>query len=272
MRNARSTFQVFAWMVVPAGALAAACGPSAPQLPPEPDMSALVNAYANPTGTIDPNQVDQIVSSAKTQVDQEQPGWLVNLVSLALVSLHNRLNDGRMPTDPAAEPDSHRLQIEAVATLTRICSGWDPTQTTPDAAQNGDIVATAVVENGQLRRTMTGEASNCQARLQPSSTVPVGINGFLDGTMNVYLYAGLPTTLDEVHVLVQVSGQIGVANDVKTGELDFVINFPEVQYSLSRPDGNLILSIGGPNGITLRGVNGTYTCDPAGGSCVFSGA
>jgi hypothetical protein len=271
MTHARSTARLLLTMVAGVAWLCAGCGPSAPDLPPAPDMSALVNAYANPTGTIDPQQVDQIVGDAKARVDQIQPDWLTNLISTALVALRRRLNDGGVPTNPATQPDPHHMIMETVATLTRICQGWNNPTGTPDPARDGQIVVTAVVEEGRLRDTITGAATQCQARFQPSSAVPVSINGFVDGTMNIFLYEGLPQTVNDVHVLVEISGQIGLEGNVQSGELDFLIDFPEVQYRLPRSDGDLILSIGGPNGITLRGANGTYTCDLAGGSCVFSG-
>lgn len=258
--------------VLGAAGLVAGCGDSF-TLPPSPDMSALVATYQNPTGTIDPTQLAQIMSDAQMKIAQLHPEWLPDLVATALTRLRSRLADSGLSTDPTETANHDTQSIDAVLTIMQICKGWADPIGPVDAAQNGSFQFTAVVEDGRVRQTMGGTASMCDARLQPTNNVVlstiIDIKAFLDGTLNLYLYSGLPTSVADTDVLVQVMGQIGTMGSIVSGSFDFHLIYPNVEVSLTRPDGNIIVSVG-LSGVTLRGQNATYQCNSALQTCTPS--
>ncbi len=89
----------------------------------------------------------------------------------------------------------------------------------------------------------------------------------VDGAIGLYFYGPVPKTVAETHVLVQLMGQVGTSTGgTFSGELDFVIDYPHVEVSLDRPDGNIILEVG-LDGVAIRAANATYRCDAALQTC-----
>jgi hypothetical protein len=249
---------------------ATGCGPDSLALPPAPDMDALVAAYQTPTASIDPTQLAQIMSNAQMTLAQLHLDWLPDLMAQALVQLRARLANGGLPDDPTQAADTDRPAIDAVIVLTQICRGWDDPPGPPDAAQNGTLQVTAVVEDGRARRTFAGTATACHALLQPTNAIVASpmsdIKALIAGTINVYFYDRLPMTVQETNVLVQITGQLGTMDAGISGSFDFQLIYPNVEVRLTRPDGELILSVG-LDGVTIRGANGSYHCDVALQTC-----
>ena len=182
----------------------AGCGPEPVDMPVPPfeqETNAIVASYEMPTGTLDTAKLEQTADEARARLEDLNLDWLPNLLSEALVRLKTRFNDEGLPSDPAAPAEEERARVQAVVNLTRVCRGWDDPAGPIDAAQNGSIELTAVVDATQLRRQAWGTATGCHGRLDPIDT-PVlentalgqGVNGFLDGSLIIYLYGPLPST------------------------------------------------------------------------------
>ncbi len=254
------------------GLAAAGCGASDLQLPPPPDVTALVAAYDAPTAAIDVGMLDQLRTDVQARLVVLHLDWLPELIADALTPLGARL-DANGFSDPNAAPPTNRPVIDAVIRLDRVCKGWDDPPGPPDAAQNGSINLTAVVEDGRARPTLEAQATKCRARVQPSGVAvrgnPVAVDGYLDGTLDVYFYGRVPRTAAETDVLVQIQGQIGTSGQTVSGEADFRVRFPDLVFKLDRPDGHIIVTIS-TDGVTLQGTNATAVCAPDLSACTPS--
>src|SRR5581483_6113633 len=249
----------------------AGCGPEDLQLPATPQLDMLVQAYAMPTGTIDPQHLDQLMAEARARIDMLQLDWLPDLLSAALIRLRARLVAQGLSTDPAVAHDSGHPNIDALIVLRQICVGWDDPPGPPDAAANGSLVLISVIDTDVLRRTMTATATACHSHIQASNTfvqaVTPDVKGFIDGDLGFYFYDKLPTRLTEVQVLVAFNGQIGRAGGaMPSGSFDFRLFYPNVDFRLTQPDGDVIVGVG-LGGVTLQGANATYHCDVAVHTC-----
>ena len=139
----------------------------------------------------------------------------------------------------------------------RVCRGWDDTSTTPDAATNGSIQLTAVVDGSRLQRTVWGTASACRGRVDVANAATV--HAFLDGTLAVYLEGPLPTSVTDADFIVGWSGTLGTEQAQTMMSFDFRIVYPQIEVRIPVADGDIIGSIGA-DGVSLRGSNGTFGC------------
>jgi hypothetical protein len=262
---------------------AAACTSDDLVIPQPPDLTAVAAIYEMPTGTVDPQRASEVAAQAQARFGELQLDWLPRLVADALAGLRQRLTDTGLPTDPATTgvdddddddddgDDSKNPWIDAVVHLQRICRGWSEPPGAPDAAQNGTLDLTAVVQRSRLGSTVWGTATACRARVAVGSSVAV--NGFLEGTVTVYLYGGVPRELADTRALVQVTGRIGTEVTIQgnaqtaatpggtaSGSFDFRVIYPQVEIRVPVADGDVIASVG-LDAIEIRARNGSYRCD-----------
>ena len=259
-----------------AGAVAAAgvligCGPGPLPLAPGPDVDALVAKYQAPTGTIEPQQIDDVIADAQGRLSELGLDWLPEFLAQSMTRLRKRLDDNGLPNDPSVNANLNHPRIDASVRLTQTCNGWTFPPGSANAAQNGTISVTAVVENSVLRRTLAAAGSNCHARVQPTNQIVVDnvpdLEVFVDAGISFYFYGPVPTTVAETNALVQLMGQVGTSTGgTFSGELDFVLDYPHVEVSLERSDGNIILEVG-LDGVAIRAANATYRCDTALQTC-----
>jgi predicted small lipoprotein YifL len=249
----------------------AGCGPGPLPLPPGPDLNALVTKYQAPTGTIDPQNIDDVIAAGQARIGQLQLDWLPDLLAQLMTRLRARLDDNGVPSDPGAAPNLNHPGIDATIRLSQTCRGWDDPPGAANVQENGTLSVTAVIENRTLRRALVAAATSCRGRIQPTNQIALAAGGdlkvFVDGSIGFYFYGPVPRTVAETHALVQISGQVGtMAGGNASGEFDFVIDYPHVEVSLDRPDGNVILEVG-LDGVTIRAANATYRCDAALQTC-----
>jgi hypothetical protein len=247
--------------VVLAGGLA--CGASPLTLPQPPQsLTALADAYANPTGTVNQAQLQQTVTDAEAQFSSSGLDWLPQLIDENLVRVRERFDQNVLPTNPLIARQQNRPSIQAVVNVQHVCQGWG--SSAPAAGSNGDLSLTAVVEDTQLTRGVFGSATSCMETVQATNNVAV--NAFVSGELNTLLQGSLPATDQDVFALVQISGQIGTQNNVTSGSVDFQIVGTQVEFRHTVSDGFVIVSIG-PTSVSVRGSNGTFTCDLTGTTC-----
>jgi hypothetical protein len=248
------------------GAALSACGPSPLTLPQPPaDLTALQQAYASPTGTVDTAALQQTVTDAKAQFDSSNLSWLPTFIADELVRIRHRFDITGFPTNPTILHQNNRPRLQAVVDAQHTCQGWSQPAGPPDAGANGSIDLTVVVDDTQLQRGLFGTATSCQERVQPVSLLAV--NGFFSGTVNILLQGALPEADQDAQALVQVSGDIGTEGNVTNGSVDFQIVGNTVQFRHTVSDGFVIVSVG-PSAISVRGTNGTFTCDVNGLTCL----
>jgi predicted small lipoprotein YifL len=249
----------------------ASCGPGPLPLPPGPDLNALVAKYQAPTGTVNPQQLDEVIAAGQARIAQLQLDWLPDLLAQSMTRLRAQLDDNGVPSDPNTTPNLNHPGIDATIQLTQTCLGWDDPPGAANAQQNGTLSLTAVIENRTFRRALVGAATVCRGRIQPTNQIAVApssdLKVFLNGSLGIYFYGPVPRTVAETHALVQITGQVGTTTGGNSsGEFDFVIDYPHVEVSLDRPDGNVILEVG-VDGVTIRAANATYRCDAALQTC-----
>jgi hypothetical protein len=255
-----------------AGGGSAACGPDSVTLPTPPlaeETAAVAAVYDAPTGTIDTDRLTELRAQIQTRIDDLELDWLPGQIADALVRLRRPFDDDALPADPAAADDPDRATLRAVVRATRICGGWAESPGPPNAAENGSIELTAVVEEGRLRPELWGVATGCRTRIEPTGdpgVAALALNASVDGTLIVVLYGPLPHEIAEAKFLLRFEGQIGRGDRVRTLSFDFRILGANIEFRHAVDDGDIIVGVG-IGTFTLRGRNGTFTCDLALQSC-----
>ena len=255
-----------------AALLLGGCGPDPVQLPTPPmqsEIAAVIAAYDSPTGTIDTANIQATLTAAEARLEELQLDWLPELVSELLGRLDQRLNESGLASDPAVTFDDDRPIIDAVATVNHICRGWQDPPGPPDAAANGSLNLTAVVEDGRLQRAAWATASNCHARVLPVGQM--AFDGFLDGSVVVYLLGPPSGEVSTARFLFYMNGTIGVAGRMTSGSFDFRIIDGQLEFRLQQPDGDVVVSVGLTT-LTIRDRNALYSCDLVARSCTQTAA
>lgn len=245
-----------------------ACAASTIDLPEPPmteETAAVVAAYQMPTGTIDVAHMETQLDSAEARLDELHLSWLPDLIADALIGLQERLEDGSLATDPDLPSKESDPKVSAAVTLTRVCRGWDDPPAAPDPATNGTFDLTAVIGGSELRRDIWGTATNCHALVLPRDGGAAQM-AFIDGTLILQLEGALPRQPGELNVLFLLSGRLETATQSRATTLDFRIADGQVSFRLPVSDGDIVVSVG-LTAFTLRGSNGTFSCDLASHAC-----
>lgn len=253
---------------LPLAALALGCGPGNVTLPTPPmaaETAALVMTYQMPTAVLDTSTIDRVFSDARARLAELHLDWLPDLLSQALTALRTRVDAAGLPDDPATTPDRARAQLTGVATVTRICAGWSDPPGPPDAAANGSVEVTAIVDAGALNPEVWGTATACLARFPPAgstgaSSAATVVKATLDGTLILYLLGPLPANAGDAQILVSFSGSIGVGAEVGSAAFDFELSKSQIRFRVPvASGGDAIATIGTTIGI--EGANAGFSCD-----------
>jgi hypothetical protein len=243
-------------------ASASACGPSNVELEAAPpEIVAIAADYEQPTGTV-PDDRAQAVEELQQKLDTLSQTRLAEVVTSVLESLERRLDGNGLSPDPASTPKSNHAKVDAGVRVDRICRGWDDASTTPDPATNGTIQLQAKQRAGVLDRALWGTASACRGQIEVTPGAVVHL--YLDGALGLLLYGPLPKTPAEARFLMTWDGTLGTERAQTSVAFDFRVLYPEVEVRLAVPDGHIIGSVG-PNGVALRGHNGTFQAEVGGG-------
>ena len=251
------------WKIVGAAlatALAVAACDGSLSMPSAPNLDAVVATYENPPGTVDTARVNQMLADAHARMKELHLDWLPPLIVGVVSRLRERMEDNGLPTDPQVAPNSNKKNIDAVAKVTHVCRGFQDPPESPDAEKNGTFELTATIQTGSLERIVWGTAAACRERITVGDRVTVDAQ--LDGTVILYLYGPLPSTLAEVQLLVRIEkpGATGASG------FDFRIVAGTVEFRLPAQDGDIIVAVGSGT-LTLRGHNQTAVCDVASATC-----
>src|SRR5262249_6818733 len=103
----------------------AACTQNSITLPQPPqDITDVVQAYAMPTGTVDPATVQSIAAGAQAELQSRNLDWLPLLVTRSLESVRGRLDASQFPDNPGILAQPRRPRLEAFANVQTNCLGW----------------------------------------------------------------------------------------------------------------------------------------------------
>jgi hypothetical protein len=233
------------------------------ELPDPPDLAALVEAYDNPTGTAEPENAACLARQALDRVQTDRLEPLRDLLVDGLKGLQQRLQDHGMPTATTPTTDESEPDLRGLMLLQRICRGWDPAATTPDAQTNGSIDLNALVEGRALRPVVWGQATACRGRIGSGRIAQVNL--YLDASLQLFLYRGL-TSGGETTFLLKVQGAYGTEAQRRPVDLDFRVSASATDLRLARTDGYLVASVGDGQ-IELRTRDRSYVFDPSTAAC-----
>jgi len=246
-----------------------------PDPPREAQVAMIAAIYENPTGTIDVANLESRIDDIQARIAELRPDWLPPLVAEGLEQLAKRLGDANLSSDTDAGAEtSKRTVINAVATMKRICRGWSDTPGAPDEAANGSIDLTAVIADSDLRQDLWGGATACKTRLDPLDNVTGGltitpspsVNLSLEATLDVRLYGPLPRAVGDAKFLLIFSGRLGTDERTADASFDFRVLDGQLAFRYAVSDGDVIVEVRATS-ISVRGSNGTFTCDLASRSC-----
>jgi hypothetical protein len=240
---------------LPATAIAlVSCAPGPVSIPQPPqDVTAIAAVYATPTGTADPARLQQAAADAQARLANSRLDRVAPAIGDLLSSLRHRFEQSNYPVDPAEAPERHRPTLDAVISANRPCSA------------GGAIDLTAVVQDSELQRAIWGTANACQE----IAVGPADAGLLIDGTVALGLQGPLPTSSDTAEVLVVITGQVGPPGRTAAGSVDFRIVGSTLEVRHAVDDGDVIVGVSA-SGITVRGKNGTFTCDLSGSGCIAS--
>jgi hypothetical protein len=260
--------RVAAASLVAVAAFLASCGPDTITLPTPPmatETQQLVALYDMPTAMLDTSNIDKVRGDAQARLDELNLDWLPGVVSDALVKLRMRLDDGSLPTDPAAQPQARRAQVTAVVEIQRICMGWDNPASAPDQATNGSLDLTAIVDTGKINPEAWATATACRVRFPAADNsgaivvTPSVVMATLDGTLIIYLLAPLPTDPTQASFLLTFSGSISTGDQTKSTSFDFQVVDKSIKFRVPANGGDAIVTVGTTLGI--QGANAGFSCD-----------
>ena len=204
-----------------AGALPACISKlNAPAPPMQAETEALAASYDRPTGTVEVNNIRETLGAVDVVIPSLALDWLPAFASGLLVDLNQRIGGSGLPSNPDASVEFHHFILSAVVDLQRICAGWTDPAGPPNAAANGTIDATAIVENGRLDAEVWGTATACKVSLTSLNGALSG-DSTLDGALILLLLGPLPTTVSNARFLFTFTGQIGIANQMVNSSIDF---------------------------------------------------
>jgi hypothetical protein len=263
----------------------AACTQGTITLPQPPqDITDVVQAYAMPTGTVDPATLQSIAAGAQAEVQSRNLDWLPLLVTRSLETVQDRLNASEFPDNPGILAHPRRPRLEAVANVQTNCLGWgvattdggaavgpdggatDAGATSPDGGANGSVNLTAVVSDTNLQRNVWGTASACKAQISVSDRLGLSVNAFLDGSIGVFLQGAVPDNDQDAQFVAVLNGQFGTESNIASTTIDFRVVNSTIEYRHPVSDGFVIVAVGTQT-VTIRAANGTFVCDFAGLTC-----
>lgn len=181
-------------------------------LPPAPDMSELVQSYAEPDGELTGQNAEDAGQVLVETIQQARTSSPTEVAAALVKNLEDLSGDSANTTGPEAEPaepgaedlKGSRLDIAAIARVHRICRGWG-SEPTVDEAANGAMDLTATFDQDGLIPTVWGTASNCR-------TARGDVQLEFDGELRLHFGGGEPRvrlrSLTRVGYLFQFEGML----------------------------------------------------------------
>ncbi len=231
--------------------------------PELPNLAPLNEVYENPTGTVDPENVDIAIQETADDIVILQALGDLSFVIDSLTGVEETLDDYAEPDgDPVFEENP---SFKGFARVKTICPGWGAPSI--DAEENGTLDYTVEFTDLKIEANSAGGFEACRAEAE-------GIRVQLDTSLGIYIPGGVRFDAPNFSpVLFALSGPVRIESEepIKI-ELDFRVtreDLLEVRTPVS--DGDVIVSVEIPVlYIRVRGSNGTFCCDALGDDCFES--
>lgn len=233
-------------------ALTSGCGDL--ELPPAPDMSALVQAYRSPDGQLTTESAAELGKAMANNVVENQKSSPAEVVGEMVSDLQD-VGGGPPPADSAdANAGSgeqsvrgSRIDIAAIVRLHHICRGWGDTASTDESA-NGSLDLTATLDQAGMVPTIWGTLNGCR-RNRGDYKVE------LDGSLRVHFGDGEPRVglryLADLAYLIEFEGSVSATTSDTPSPVNLHSHFQvfenrEVRFLINLENGTRIIGIVDP--------------------------
>lgn len=242
-----------AWMTC---VLAAVAGCGDLELPPAPDMSALVRSYDEPDGELTTeNAVDVGLRMAGTVVEAKA----TSPIELVGEMVNDLQATSEAEPDPDADPSENesesedeagptllgeKLDVAGIIRLHHVCRGWEG-KVPPNEGLNGSLDLTATLDREGLIPTVWGTMNTCRHE-------PRIFELELDGDIRIRLGSTESRInlgdLDGLDALVEFEGRAAVRDDGQLSELDLHTHFrilpgEQIQFLIVLDDGSAVVGV-----------------------------
>lgn len=236
-------------------------------VPVGPDLTAISDVYAEPTGTVDGETIASAAAAALVDLELVHGLGELEFVTDSLQSVSETIHD------VAADDENSIRSIRGSANVRTICPGGAAEPTSDPA--NGDVEYTVAYEQSRLEDTIWGTLTDCvfhDAGARPLSADVEPGPGHYDGTMDIYLGEEVKLTdLDFPSFLFRLDGHARIAAmDTEVG-MDFRLLRADSVVEVRAPaaDGDVIFGFGSDAArVNLRTRDTTYCCDFDARSCI----
>ncbi|HEY4160142.1 MAG TPA: hypothetical protein VGM29_18645, partial [Polyangiaceae bacterium] len=173
--------------------LVGACSAPANQVqkPTPPDMSSVIQSFAEPTADLDQQTASELSAPAHQLADLiAQLGLNQNIVNGVIDAINARQSDQQTTSDGVATRREELLTDQGYMQVTRICNGWGPTPI-PDPS-NGNMQLTVGFSDDTVDAVVWGDFTLCRYLVDDSEIQIAGNGGSGAGPINCYLGGSVP--------------------------------------------------------------------------------
>jgi hypothetical protein len=218
-------------------------------LPEGPDLSALNQTYEEPGGQVNPENVSEIVETARAAYEEVRAFTALDFVVETLDQVGEVIQDFS-DVDP-----EHPRQVDVVSDTTTICPGFgDNGETDPD---NGSLTFTLTIEASRVTPTIWGRFDQCKlvdAKTQIS----------LDSSIDLYITGDLDLTdLVFKSYLFRLNGDLKVNENTLEHEIDFrILADKSIEVQVPAEKGQVVANFGllANRRMALRARDRSFCC------------
>jgi hypothetical protein len=234
--------------------------------PKPPDVSATVARFESPTGTLDDQNLPEIVALLGPLTELLETTGLADLLSETLGSLAE--SPGAAGGAGATGAEQSSFGGEGWLRLTRICSGWTP-GATPEPA-NGTLSLTAGFTDDHLDPVVWGKAEDCHYLVAGRELT---LGGSADEGSILTLWVGDDTRIADAAsrpMIFSVHGTLTIDGKSEPLALDFGFNPStlQVSFTVAAGDGEVVAELAGTELVAIRARNGDFACSTDSQQCV----
>jgi hypothetical protein len=217
------------------------------EMPVPPDMTALVEAYRNPTAPLDQPTLDALVEPLRLKLDVTSELGDLDYITGEVVE-----PAVEVAGEEADDPSPFGLRAEGFARIHHVCRGLDR-DAPPDPAANGFLELVMTFSGQGIAPIVWGLAHACRMPIEGREVV-------LDGHVALHL----PERIFELAARVEVDGE-----ELVDGGFD--VRFAGgIELKLDVADGHVIFFLGA-DGPGFRAADGIWACDVVAQRCEREG-
>ncbi len=251
-----------------AAGLAVACD-NDPDIPVGPNMQPLVDVYDNPTGTLDEQNVEEVVRKAAEQLAKVDELGDLQFVVDTVENVTKTVEDF---SDEGGDDDTGgQVPIDGVARFRTICPGWVPGERL-NQEENGALNMTLPFRDSRYLSVIFGSFARCRFRVVNAQQQATPLRLEVNSTVAGYIGPGVNLNLSNLQsVLFRLEGIASIDEEEPFPvELDFrVYRAGLVETRVPSDDGEVIAFVEDNTvGAGIRAANGTFCCIFGGRLCI----